>query len=82
MSDGYSPGPGGHRWECPYCGDSRVNKASGESGKNYAISALRTHIFASDGAEHGPRNEFPDGESLDLADYVVEVGPDRASSTR
>lgn len=64
----------GFRWECPYCGGSRLNVSKDESGKIHAIAALRTHIMAMDGTEHGPKNEFPaDFETLDLAEYVVRV---------
>lgn len=63
----------GHEWTCPYCGKSRLNKSGDEAGLENAIVALRTHIIASDGAEHGPVNEFPRDEMLDLSEHVVEV---------
>lgn len=64
----------GFRWECPYCGASRVNGSDHESGEANAIAALRTHVVASDGAKHGPRNEFPaDFDTVELADYVSKV---------
>ena len=68
---------GGYEWTCPYCEKSRLNKSRDEAGEETAIVALRTHIIASDGAEHGPRNEFPSDEMQDLSRHVVEV--DRAS---
>lgn len=64
----------GWEWTCPYCERSRVNISTGEDGEKNAIAALRTHIMASDGAEHGPRNEFPAHlEGLELTDYVVKI---------
>lgn len=64
---------GGFRWTCPYCGASRLNK-SRESKEENAIAALRTHILASDGSEHGPTNEYPDEYgSLTFSDHVVRV---------
>lgn len=69
------PSPrGGYRWECPYCGASRLNTSEEESGEENAIAALRTHIVASDGADHGPENEYPaDYDAVDLAEHVVRV---------
>lgn len=64
----------GFKWECPYCGASRINASDNGSGEANAITALRTHIVASDGVEHGPRYEFPaDFDTVELADYVVSV---------
>lgn len=64
----------GYEWTCPYCGKSQLNKSVGQSGKQNAIAALRTHVVASDGDEHGPRNELPPDESLRLSDHVRRVG--------
>lgn len=64
---------GGFRWTCPYYGASRLNK-SGESEEENAIAALRAHILATDGSEHGPTNEYPDECGfLTLSDHVVRV---------
>lgn len=69
------PTDGGYEWTCPYCGTSRVNVSEDEAGERYAIAALRTHIVASDGAEHGPRNELPtDFDEVTLAENVEQVG--------
>ena len=62
----------GYRWTCPYCGTSRITTSSGEEGEKNAMAALRTHIHASDGDGHGPRNSFPP-EFLALSEHVVEV---------
>lgn len=65
---------GGYEWTCPFCGKSRLNSSAGGSGRQNAIAALRTHVLASDGDGHGPRNE-PPGEldSLTLSEHVVRV---------
>ena len=61
----------GYRWTCPFCGESTVNKSTGEFGWRSAETALGTHLVASDGAEHGPRYEFPrEMDELELADHV------------
>lgn len=53
---------------------SRLNAAVDESEGANAIAALRSHIIASGGTEHGPQNEHPaDYDTLDLAEHVVEV---------
>ena len=69
------PAPrGGFRWDCPFCGTSRLNASDDASGKQNAIAALRTHIVASDGGEHGPKNEYPaDFDPRELAEHVVGV---------
>ncbi len=65
----------GFRWECPFCGESRLKPLEGESGKQNAITALRSHIMATDGRRHGPKNAFPDGfERAELTDNVVVEG--------
>lgn len=65
---------GGFRWECPLCGMSRLNASKDESGEKNALAALRTHIIASDGTEHGPKNEYPaDFDHETLAEHVVRV---------
>lgn len=65
---------GGYRWTCPYCGTSRVNVVEDEAGQRHALTALRTHITASDGAEHGPRNELPtDFDEVTLSEHVERV---------
>ena len=67
----------GFRWTCPYCGASRLNK-SGESEEENAVAALRAHILATDGSEHGPKNEYPDGYgSFTPSDYVRRVARGR-----
>lgn len=74
--DGPDKGVGtdsGYRWTCPFCGESRLNTSDGERAEANAISALRTHIVASDGADHGPRNEFPSDVPLTLSDHVSAV---------
>lgn len=65
--------PAGYEWTCPYCGKSRLNRSGGEDAARNAVAALRTHIYATDGGEHGSRNEYPTDEPLPLSDYVVEV---------
>jgi len=66
----------GYRWTCPFCGESTVNKSTGEFGWRNAETALRTHLVATDGADHGPRYEFPLGmDDLELAEHVDRVGP-------
>ena len=68
----------GYEWTCPICGQSRMNNQSGPDGEENAIAALRTHIVASDGSEHGPRNESPPAlDTLSLEEYVVEVSGKR-----
>lgn len=69
------PAPrGGFRWECPFCGTSRLNTSEDRSGEENALAALRTHILASDGIEHGPKNEYPaDFDPGALAEHVVRV---------
>lgn len=63
---------GGFRWECPFCGTSRLNASEHESGEENAISALRTHVIASDDADHGPTGEYPAGfDPGDLADHLA-----------
>lgn len=69
---GTSPS-GGYEWTCPYCGKSRLNRSDDEAGLENAKKALRTHIIASDDADHGPRNAFPSDEMVDLSEHVVEV---------
>lgn len=64
----------GFQWTCPFCGKSRTNKSTEESGQENATAALRAHIIASDGADHGPTNEYPtDAERLALSEYVVRM---------
>lgn len=63
----------GYRWTCPLCGTSHLNTSDGERAKENAIVALRTHIVASDGGNHGPRNEFPPDTPLTLSDHVSAV---------
>lgn len=73
----------GYEWRCPICGTSRLNASEGESGLGNAVAALRTHVIASDDAEHGPRHEYPatfDAESL--ADHVVRVDERRRPGRR
>lgn len=73
MTDRPAP-DGGFRWECPLCGMSRLNASDDESGGENALAAVRTHIVASDGAEHGPKNEYPaDFNPGTLAKQVVRV---------
>lgn len=65
---------GGFRWECPRCGMSRLNASEDASGEENALAAVRTHIVASDGTEHGPKNEYPaDFEPGTLVEHVVRV---------
>lgn len=65
---------GGFRWECPFCGTSRLNASDDESGQDNALAALRTHIVASDGIEHGPKNEYPvDFDPGTLAEHMERV---------
>lgn len=67
----------GYRWECPYCGQTRTNAAASEAGEANALGALRSHIIATDGADHGPHNELPaDAETLALSEYVENVQPE------
>lgn len=64
----------GYRWTCPFCGKSRTNTSTGEAGKSNAVAALRTHIIASDGADHGPKNEYPaDADQHTLSEHVTRV---------
>jgi hypothetical protein len=70
---------GGYEWTCPYCGQSRTNSSNGEDGETNAIKALRTHIVASDGDDHGPRNELPT-DDLTLSDHVERVDERRRGS--
>lgn len=64
----------GFRWTCPFCGTSRLNASGDESGRENALAALRTHIVASDGAGHGPRNEYPGAiDDVTLAEHVDPV---------
>ena len=71
----HSTAKSGFRWTCPYCGASRLNRSPDDDGSSNAVVALRTHVQASDGAEHGPKNEFPGSFSdLTLADHVVPAG--------
>jgi len=65
---------GGFRWEYPLCGKSRLKVSIDESEEEDAINALRAHIFASVGTNHGPRNEYlPDFDREDLAEHVISV---------
>ena len=64
---------GGFEWTCPYCGASRLNKSEDDSGRANAIAALRTHIQASEGTGHGPKNEFPTDRPLTLSEHVTRV---------
>lgn len=64
---------GGFQWTCPFCGTSRLNAAADESGRENALVALRTHIVASDGADHGPRHDYPpEFDHGRLPDHVVQ----------
>lgn len=68
---GEPPHEDGFRWECPVCEKSRVNAADDEDN---AVSALQTHLTASSGDGHGPRNEMPsDLDSSTLSAHVVRV---------
>ena len=61
-------------WTCPHCGETRLNTSMDGSGEANAITALRVHIYASDGPEHGPRRQYPTGYDVrTLAEHVVEV---------
>ena len=73
----------GYEWRCPICSKSRLNASDDESGRENAVVALRTHVVASDGADHGPRHEYParfDAESL--ADHVVRIDERRSPGRR
>lgn len=64
----------GYRWTCPICGKSRLNRSNGDEGEENAIAALRTHVMASDGAGHGPLNEYPaEFEREKLTNHVLRV---------
>ena len=59
----------GHRWECPVCDLSRVNRLS-EEGRN-ALRALGTHVYLADGDGHGETGTFPGDIAEDeLEEYV------------
>jgi hypothetical protein len=46
----------------------------GELSQENAVTALRSHIIASDGTEHGPQHELPaDLDPSVLSEYVVGV---------
>lgn len=63
----------GHRWECPVCDLSRVNRLS-EEGRN-ALRALRTHVYLADGNGHGETGTFPRGiAEEELEEFVKPHG--------
>ena len=65
---------GGYRWTCPVCGATKLNQTVDGSGRTNAINALRAHLVATDGDEHGARNQYPDGFDPDaLVDHVSRV---------
>lgn len=62
------------KWTCPYCRKSRIIRYTGEEGREEnAVVALRSHIAASDGDGHGPRNELPADLERTLFEYVYRV---------
>ena len=66
----------GYRWTCPFCGTSRSNPAGEEADEGNAVTALRSHVRASDGDGHGPSSAYPDGFDPATFDEHV-VGVDR-----
>lgn len=68
------PSNGGYQWTCPFCGASRLNRSEQGEGPENAITALRSHILATNGIDHGPRNTIPDEDGAPtLDDHVVCV---------
>jgi hypothetical protein len=60
------------RWECPYCGNSRITRWESGTGMEHAKAALLLHVLLSEGDGHGPRNEYPEGFDREgLVDYVT-----------
>ena len=63
-----------YRWTCPFCGTSRSNPAGEEVDERNAITALRSHVLASDGDGHGPQNAYPEGfDPSSLGERVVRI---------
>lgn len=61
----------GFEWSCPFCGQSRLNVSEDGSGNENAVSALRSHILASEGSGHGAVNAYPpEFDPETLADHV------------
>lgn len=64
----------GFRWTCPFCGTSRLNTSGADSGEQNGVAALRSHVLASEGADHGPVDAYPAGFDPDtLSDHVVQL---------
>lgn len=63
------------KWTCPYCRKSRIIRYTEEEERKEenTVAALRSHITASDGDGHGPRNELPADLERTLFEYVSRV---------
>lgn len=63
----------GYRWECPVCGESRVNTMDEYGSKS--LGALKSHVRNSDWGEHGAARSYPaDLDARELYRYVSPVG--------
>lgn len=59
------------RWTCPLCGITRVCVRN-DTACNSISNNLRTHIRATDDADHGPHGDVPsEMEAVELDEYVV-----------
>lgn len=65
----------GYRWECPICGESRVNTLD-EYG-DLSLGAVKSHIRNSDWGDHGDAGTYPaDLDVAGLYRYVTPVEDD------
>lgn len=64
-------GGNGYRWECPVCGESRVNTMDEYGSKS--LGALKSHVRNSDWGEHGAARSYP--ADLDVRELYQYVSP-------
>lgn len=63
-----------YRWTCPICGESKVSIArSDENPRAKARASLQEHVRATDGNDHAPLGQYPDGFSPDVMDGEISV---------
>ena len=63
-----------YRWTCPICGQSNVSIARrSENPRAKARASLREHVRATDGNDHAPLGQYPEGFSLDAGDGGITV---------
>lgn len=61
-------------WTCPLCGASEGKLTQGGLSSGRAVGYLMQHIRQTDGADHGPLHQLPDGAVLETPeDWIKEI---------